>query len=269
MPRSLGIAQVTTASFRVCFQAPSGNEDIERFEVMIEGGCIEKGCTLSKSASPLQCEFVGLEPATKYAVNVRACLPNSVGCSSILTGLAITIPAGNMHNLAVSIIWRLEFNNLSVSVLAPANFSFVDIAGNSVGVKLEEPLENNAIKRYEAYIKYGRPEQTCTIKANALRHRNVLWAGCLRMIYPFLILPVSPCDKCSWSSVLRAQCFRKMQKMKKTVLIKGGDEWCILGPPKNWFFIFLRVMPWKSASQHVMSWRRWKTVRIRSYSRRG
>ncbi len=77
---------------------------MERFEVMIEGGCIDKGCTLSKSALQLQFEFVGLEPATKYAVNVRACLPSSIGCSSILTGLAITIRAGNMHSLAVSII---------------------------------------------------------------------------------------------------------------------------------------------------------------------
>ncbi len=66
---------------------------------MIEGGCIEKTCTLAKSASRLQCEFVGLEPATKYAVNVRSCLPSSVGFSTNLTGLAITIPEGNMHNL--------------------------------------------------------------------------------------------------------------------------------------------------------------------------
>ncbi len=33
-------------------------------------------------------------------------------------------------------------------------------------VKLEEPKENNVIKRYEAYIKGGRPEQACLIKAN-------------------------------------------------------------------------------------------------------
>ncbi len=66
---------------------------------MIEGGCIEKKCTLAKSASSLQCEFVGLEPATKYAVNVRTCLPSSIGCSSNLTGLAITTPGGKIHNL--------------------------------------------------------------------------------------------------------------------------------------------------------------------------
>ncbi len=64
---------------------------------MIEGGCIEKKCTLAKSASSLQ--FLGLEPATKYAVNVRACLPSSVGCSSNLTSLAITKPVGKKPNL--------------------------------------------------------------------------------------------------------------------------------------------------------------------------
>ncbi len=87
---------MTTSSFRVSFQAPVGIKEIDRFEVFIEGGCIEKNCTLAKSASPLQCEFVGLEPATKYAVNVRSCLPSSIGCSSNLTGLAITTPAGNI-----------------------------------------------------------------------------------------------------------------------------------------------------------------------------
>ncbi len=51
-------------------------------------------------------------------------------------------------------------------MLAPAELSFVDITGSSVGVKVEEPKENNVIKRYEAYIKGGRPEQMCTINAN-------------------------------------------------------------------------------------------------------
>ncbi len=51
-------------------------------------------------------------------------------------------------------------------MLAPADFSFVDITGSSVGVKLEEPKENNVIKRYEAYVKGGPPEQSCVIKAS-------------------------------------------------------------------------------------------------------
>ncbi len=31
---------------------------------------------------------------------------------------------------------------------------------------LEETMENNAIKSYQAYVKDGAPEQTCLIKAN-------------------------------------------------------------------------------------------------------
>ncbi len=31
-------------------------------------------------------------------------------------------------------------------------------------MKLEESSEDNAIKRYEAYVKGGRPEQACIIK---------------------------------------------------------------------------------------------------------
>ncbi len=46
------------------------------------------------------------------------------------------------------------------------DFSLVDVTGSSVVVKLEEPKENNVIKRYEAYIKGGRPEQACLIKAS-------------------------------------------------------------------------------------------------------
>ncbi len=51
-------------------------------------------------------------------------------------------------------------------MIAPADFSFVDITGTSVGVKLDEPKENNVIKLYEAFVKDGRPEQACLIKAS-------------------------------------------------------------------------------------------------------
>ncbi len=51
-------------------------------------------------------------------------------------------------------------------MLASADFSLVDINGSSVVVKLDEPKENNVVKRYEAYVKDGRPEQACIIKAN-------------------------------------------------------------------------------------------------------
>ncbi len=50
---------------------------------------------------------------------------------------------------------------------APANFDFEDISGTSVGVKVEEPKQNNFIKRYEAFVKGGTPQQACTIQAVA------------------------------------------------------------------------------------------------------
>ncbi len=40
----------------------------------------------------------------------------------------------------------------------------MDITKNSVQVKLEEPMENSAIKRFEAYVKGGRPVMQCLIK---------------------------------------------------------------------------------------------------------
>ncbi len=81
---------------------------------MIKGGCIEKNCTLVKSASTLQCEFVELEPATRYAVNVRSCLPSTNGCSNNLTELAITTPAGNA--LILDVFQSIVLLNVIVSL---------------------------------------------------------------------------------------------------------------------------------------------------------
>ncbi len=73
------INDVTTNSFRVTFDAPQGNKGISYFEVIIVGGCMEKTCKLDKSARSLQCDFTGLLPATRYAVDVRSCLSDSNG----------------------------------------------------------------------------------------------------------------------------------------------------------------------------------------------
>ncbi len=88
------VKDVTANSFRVTFAAPLGNKDLSTFEVFIEGGCTEKICKLSKSAQPLQCDFSGLLPATRYAVNARSCLAGSMGCGGNATALAITTPGG-------------------------------------------------------------------------------------------------------------------------------------------------------------------------------
>ncbi len=88
------VKDVTTNSFRVTLTAPQGNKEINFFEVIIEGGCMEKICKLDKSARPLQCDFSGLLPATRYAVNARSCLAGSEGCGGNATALAITTPGG-------------------------------------------------------------------------------------------------------------------------------------------------------------------------------
>ncbi len=43
----------------------------------------------------------------------------------------------------------------------------MNITSNSVGVKVDEPEENNVIKRYEAFVNVGTPQQACSIQANA------------------------------------------------------------------------------------------------------
>ncbi len=96
-PKGVVIGQVHTTSFRVSLQAPAGNRGINRFEVSVGGGCTTKICTLEKSASPLQCQFGGLLPATRYTVNVRSCLPESVGCSGNVTILVVTTPNGDFY----------------------------------------------------------------------------------------------------------------------------------------------------------------------------
>ncbi len=88
------VNDVTANSFRVTFAAPLGNKELNFFEVIIEGGCTEKICKLEKSARPLQCDFSGLLPATRYAVNARSCLAVSKGCGGNATALAITTPGG-------------------------------------------------------------------------------------------------------------------------------------------------------------------------------
>ncbi len=51
--------------------------------------------------------------------------------------------------------------------IAPTNFDLVNITSNSVGVKIDEPEDNNVIKRYEAFVHGGTPQQACAIQANA------------------------------------------------------------------------------------------------------
>ncbi len=98
-PKGIVIGGVSPTSFRVSLQAPAGNSGIRRFKVSVEGGCTVKTCFLEKSASPLQCQFGGLLPATRYTVKAWSCLPKSIGCSGNMTALAVTTPSGAFYTI--------------------------------------------------------------------------------------------------------------------------------------------------------------------------
>ncbi len=106
------INDVTTNSFRVTFDAPQGNKGISYFEVIIEGGCMEKICKLDKSARPLQCDFTGLLPATRYAVDVRSCLSGSNGCGGNATALVTTTPGGTWIGPLTTVFLNSLFSHL-------------------------------------------------------------------------------------------------------------------------------------------------------------
>ncbi len=96
-PQTLTIDHVNSTGFVASIIAPKGNKDIQGFEITIDGGCVERTCKLENFASPLVCPFFGLLAATKYIVNARTCLPNSIGCSENVTVVAITMPRGTRN----------------------------------------------------------------------------------------------------------------------------------------------------------------------------
>ncbi len=117
-PKGVVVDAVNTTSFSVSLQAPAGNRGISRFEVLLEGGCIVKKCKLSKSASPLQCQFGGLLAATKYVVNVRSCLPKSIGCSTNVTLLVATTPDGVFYSMFLFTLKNLYLMPISLCHLS-------------------------------------------------------------------------------------------------------------------------------------------------------
>ncbi len=125
-----------------------------------------KTCTPSKTASPLQCQFGGLLPATKYEVNIRSCLPNSIGCSGNATILAVTTPNGVLNGETMRDLTTFQ-SSLTFFLTAPENFNLENITRNNVSVRVEEPKVDNAVRHYEAFVKGGSPQQACIIQALA------------------------------------------------------------------------------------------------------
>ncbi len=63
--------------------APSGNPGISNFGAQVKGGTAAQSCTIADvSADPLQCTIGGLRGGHEYTVEVKSCLPESIGCSA-------------------------------------------------------------------------------------------------------------------------------------------------------------------------------------------
>ncbi len=49
----------------------------------MKGGTVAQSCTITNvSADPLQCTIGGLRGGREYTVDVKSCLPESIGCSA-------------------------------------------------------------------------------------------------------------------------------------------------------------------------------------------
>ncbi len=63
--------------------APPGNPGISNFGAQVKGGTVAQSCKITDvSADPLQCTIGGLRGGHEYTVEVKSCLPESIGCSA-------------------------------------------------------------------------------------------------------------------------------------------------------------------------------------------
>ncbi len=64
--------------------APPGNPGISDFRAQVKGGTVAQSCIITNvSTDPLQCIIGGLLLAHEYTVEVKSCLPGSIGCSAV------------------------------------------------------------------------------------------------------------------------------------------------------------------------------------------
>ncbi len=71
---------------------PTGNPNIDAFEVSVVGGTPEQKCNVKATVDPFQCELANLSPNTEYTVSLKACMPNSAGCGAAVTKATRTLP---------------------------------------------------------------------------------------------------------------------------------------------------------------------------------
>ncbi len=91
-PTKVDIVQLSTTTVTVKATAPAGNTGIEYFEASVVDGPSSQKCTVNKSDEPHQCEIKNLTPNTDYTISMRACLPDSSGCSPGVTTNTRTLP---------------------------------------------------------------------------------------------------------------------------------------------------------------------------------
>ncbi len=82
-PSEVTFGNITETGFNVIVVAPPGNPGISYFGAQVKGGTVEQSCTIMNvSADPLQCTIGGLRGGHEYTVEVKSCLPESIGCSA-------------------------------------------------------------------------------------------------------------------------------------------------------------------------------------------
>ncbi len=90
-PRHFRAEKETTHGFRISFDAPDGNKEIDHFTVELKGPNHPDKCHIPVNDKKRSCDFDKLPPNTEYSVLVQCCLKGWGGCSRPLVGKAKTL----------------------------------------------------------------------------------------------------------------------------------------------------------------------------------
>ncbi len=82
-PSDVTFGDITETSFNVIVVAPPGNPGIRYFGAHVKGGTAAQSCTITDVSADLQCTIGGLRGGREYTVEVKSCLPESIGCSAV------------------------------------------------------------------------------------------------------------------------------------------------------------------------------------------
>ncbi len=76
--------------------APPGNPGISDFIAWVKGGTAAQSCTITDVSADLQCTIGGLRGGHEYTVEVKSCLPGSMGCSATKEKNIVTKAPGKL-----------------------------------------------------------------------------------------------------------------------------------------------------------------------------